>query len=78
MGNRSLNGCVGVLADNEPDLTTANCVAFRVGVNANSTGATAQRADCPPYGCPIFVGCLLLLVAYLCWSPTLCCPLLLG
>jgi hypothetical protein len=26
----------------------ANGIAFRVAVNANSTGATAQRADCPP------------------------------
>jgi hypothetical protein len=30
---------------------TANGVAFHVGVNANSTGATAQRADCPPQKC---------------------------
>jgi hypothetical protein len=27
----------------------ANYVAFRFGVNAESTGATAQRADCPPF-----------------------------
>jgi hypothetical protein len=47
VGNLSLKGCVG---DSRlgTKLTTANGVAFRVGVNANSTGATAQRADCPP------------------------------
>jgi hypothetical protein len=44
VGDLSLKGRVDVLADSELDLTTANGVAFRVGVNANSTGATAQRA----------------------------------
>jgi hypothetical protein len=49
VGDLSLKGRVGVLADSELDSTTANGVAFRVGVNANSTGATVQRTDCPPF-----------------------------
>ncbi|MDR1142212.1 MAG: hypothetical protein LBL62_11000 [Planctomycetaceae bacterium] len=48
MGDLSLKGCVGISRQGIR-LTTANGVAFRFGVNAESTGATAQRADRPPY-----------------------------
>jgi hypothetical protein len=44
VGNLLLKGCVGVLADSEPKLTEANSIAFRFGINAESTGAIAQRA----------------------------------
>jgi hypothetical protein len=47
VGNLSLKGCVG---DSRlgTGFTTANCIANRFGVNAESTGATLQRRDRPP------------------------------
>jgi hypothetical protein len=47
VGDLSLKGRVG---DSRQGirLTTANCVAFRFGVNNKLTGATVQRTDCPP------------------------------
>ncbi|MDR1140226.1 MAG: hypothetical protein LBL62_00940 [Planctomycetaceae bacterium] len=47
MGDLLLKGRVGV-SRQRTRLTTAICVAFRVGVNTNSTGAILQRSGRPP------------------------------